>query len=743
MTVSRLLISSSALMLAISSSAHAQGVLTVTPGRMAGTAAGTGALGYAGDGAAAAASTLAGPSAMAYDPAGNLYLADTNNHVIRELVKNSGFIVTVAGTGIAGFSGDGGSATAAQLDTPTGLAVDASGSLYIADSHNGRVRKVSGGVITTVAGTGMAGFAGDGGAATAAQLALPSAVAVDASGNLYIADTNNNRIRKVSGTAITTVAGDGEELFAGDGGAATAAALDAPTGVAVDAAGNIYIADRRSHRVRVVGANGTISTLAGSGSGFGGSFSGDGASAISATLAKPTTVSVDAMGNVYIADTNNQRIREVSGGAIATIAGTGEQGYAGDGGALTSAVLNAPRAAVVDSTGNLLIADTLNQRLRSGILPALNFASTAVGAASTVQSITLANTGTANLTVSQLTISSAFTLAAGTCTALPVTLAPGASCTENIAFAPTSAGAATGSVTVSGSGLGPQTVLLAGSGVQGTSTTTLTTNTASALVGQPVTLTATVQSGGGGSVSFYDGATQLGTTQSVVNNTATLTLTSLAAGTHSITATYSGNASYAGSTSAAIAELIGDFDFAITSGGTGTTGSAGSGTGAATQTVVPGQAVTYAFTVQPISGPFNFPVTLSATGMPSGATVTFSPQTVTVGAAPAGFTMTVQTTATTAGLRHTEQYGGTLAFALLLLPFSGTVRRRARQLGPLSVCLALLGTGIVTATLTGCGSGNGFFGQAQKTYTIQVVGTAKGANGTMLQHVADVQLTLQ
>ena len=731
---------------AVSLGAHAQGVLTLTPGRATATAVGTGTLGYADLGASATSATLATPSAMAYDSAGNLYFADTNNHAIRELVKDSGLLVTVAGTGIAGFSGDRDKATAAQLDTPTGLAVDASGNLYIADSHNQRIRKVSGGVITTVAGSGVAGFAGDGGAATAAQLALPSAVAVDATGSLYIADTNNHRIREVSGSTITTFAGNGEELFAGDGGVATAASLDSPTGVTVDATGRVYIADRHNQRVRVVDTNGIITTLAGSGSVLSGSFSGDGSAPTSATLARPTSVSVDGMGNVYIADTDNHRIRQVSHGAIATIAGTGEQGYAGDGGALTSAVLNAPKAAVIDSSGNLLIADTLNQRLRSGILPTLSFASTAVGAASAAQSFTLANTGTTALTISQIATSAAFTLAAGTCTTFPMTLAPGARCTEDLAFLPTSAGAATGSVTVSGLGLVPQTILLAGAGVQGASTTNLIVDTASALVGQPVTFTATIQSDGSGTVSFYDGSTQLGAALPVANNTASLTITSLAAGPHSITAAYSGSASYAGSTSPAISELIGDFDFTITSGGpgTGTTGSGGSSTGSATQTVVPGQAAAYAFTVQPLSGPFNFPVALSAEGLPTGATATFSPQTVTVGAAPATFTMTIQTAAASAGLNRTERFGGgTLAFALLLLPFSGTLRRRARQLGPLSLGLALIGTAIVTTTLTGCGSSNGFFGQAQKTYTIQVIGTAKGTSGTTLQHVANVQLTLQ
>jgi sugar lactone lactonase YvrE len=208
----------------LGSTAGAQGILTVTPGRTISTTAGTGVVGYTGDNGAATSATLAYPSGVAYDASGNLFLADANNHVVREVLK-TGTITTVAGTGIEGFSGDGAAATAAQLDTPTGVAIDSSGNLYIADSHNHRIRKVSGGTITTVAGTGIAGFSGDSGVATAAQLALPSALAVDASGNLYIADTNNHRIRKITGTTITTVAGDGEELYAGDGAAATAAAL--------------------------------------------------------------------------------------------------------------------------------------------------------------------------------------------------------------------------------------------------------------------------------------------------------------------------------------------------------------------------------------------------------------------------------------------------------------------------------------------------------------------------------------
>jgi hypothetical protein len=334
-----------------SMAAHAQGILTVTPGRMAATTAGTGAIGNAGDGGASTSAALASPSAVAYDASGNVYLADAQNHVVREISK-SGQISTIAGTGIEGYGGDGSAANAALLDTPTGVAVDSTGNVYIADSHNHRIRKVSGGTITTIAGTGAPGYSGDGGAAAAAQLSLPSAVAVDGSGNVYIADTNNQRIRKITGTTITTIAGNGEEFYAGDGAAATAAVLDLPTGVAVDATGNVYIADRHNQRVRMVTPAGTISTIAGSGTAsFSGGFSGDGAAATAAMLAKPSGVSVDGAGNIYIADTDNQRIRQVSGNTVATVAGGGQQGFGGDGGAAISAILNSPRAVASDPSG--------------------------------------------------------------------------------------------------------------------------------------------------------------------------------------------------------------------------------------------------------------------------------------------------------------------------------------------------------------------------------------------------------
>ena len=259
-------------------------------------------------------------------------------------------IIPVAGTGIAGFGGDGGPAKLAMLNQPEGVAVDASGNLYIADTDNNRIRKISpNGIITTVAGTGIAGFSGDGGPASQAQLNHPEGVAVDASGNLYIADTGNNRIRKISPDGIiTTVAGNGIAGFSGDNGPASQAQLNQPEGVAVDASGNLYIADTDNDRIREVRTDGVIVTIAGDAG-----FSGDGGPASQAQLNHPEGVAVDASGNLYIADTGNNRIRKISpNGIITTVAGNG-----------TPAILNAPTGIAVSASGNLYIADTGNNRI--------------------------------------------------------------------------------------------------------------------------------------------------------------------------------------------------------------------------------------------------------------------------------------------------------------------------------------------------------------------------------------------
>jgi uncharacterized protein (TIGR03437 family) len=295
------------------------------------------------------------------DAAGNLYIADTLNNVVRKVSAN-GVIAAFAGTGTAGSSGDGGAAASAQLNAPQGVAVDAAGNVFIADTQNHRIRKVSGGAITSVAGSGTAGYSGDGGSATAAQLNAPFGVAVDAAGNLYIAEFSNSRVRKVDTKgAITTVAGNGVAGYSGDGGPAASAQLNGPQGVAVDGAGNLYIADTANNRIRLVTLNGVISTVAGNGIA---GYSGDGRPAASAQVGNPTGVAVDAVGNIYVAD-SSARVRKVyPGGIIATIAGTGLRGYSGDGGVATNARLNAPSAVALNAAGNVYVADTGNNAIR-------------------------------------------------------------------------------------------------------------------------------------------------------------------------------------------------------------------------------------------------------------------------------------------------------------------------------------------------------------------------------------------
>jgi len=335
-------------------------------GQIITTVAGNGTQSYNGDGGEATSASLNQPAGVAVDTAGNIYIADRSNHVIRK-VNTSGVISTVAGNSTGGYSGDGGTAINASLFYPSGVAVDIVGNIYIADWGNQRIRKVDvRGVISTVVGNGTKGYRGDGGTAINASLFYPSGVAVDTAGNIYIADDVNNVIRKVNNSGvIRTVAGNGTGSYNGDGDTATNANLYFPDGVAVDAVGNIYIADYGNHRIRKVNTSGIITTLAGNGN-YG--FIGDGGAATSANLDRPTGVAVDAEGSIYIAVDTFNRIRKVNtSGIISTVTGNGTRGYSGDGGAATSASLKGPNGVAVDATGNIYIADTYNNVIRKVI----------------------------------------------------------------------------------------------------------------------------------------------------------------------------------------------------------------------------------------------------------------------------------------------------------------------------------------------------------------------------------------
>ena len=332
------------------------------------TVAGNGSTAYSGDGGLA---TEAGMTAygVAFGPAGNLFIADLSNHRIRR-VDGAGNITTVVGAGASGVLGDGGPAIEAQLKFPNGVFADASGNLFIFELGTHRIRKVdTQGIISTVAGAETAGFSGDGGPATDALLDTPGGLFIDAAGNMFISDADNHRVRKVSAAdgTISTIAGTGAAEFGGDGGPAIEASLRIPSGLFVDAAGNLYIADAGNMRVRKVDAAGMISTVAGAGSS---GFSGDGGPALEAEFDGPRSVWVDASGNLFVADRGNHRIRKVdTTGHITTVAGFGDTrgrggGYAGDGGPATEAMLKTPQGLAADGSGNLFIADRSNNRIR-------------------------------------------------------------------------------------------------------------------------------------------------------------------------------------------------------------------------------------------------------------------------------------------------------------------------------------------------------------------------------------------
>ncbi|MGH9189361.1 MAG: hypothetical protein ACRD0Q_04920 [Acidimicrobiales bacterium] len=344
-----------------------QALLLLSPATASGpniyTVAGTGAGADTGDGDQATEADIRLPRSVFPLAAGGYVFAEPFSHVVR-LVNVDGIIATVAGDGTAGFAGDGGQASAARLNFVHGASPTSDGGLLLADTLNHRIRKVSAtGVITTVAGTGVAGYSGDAGPATSAQINNPRGVAALAGGGFLIPDTNNHRIRRVSpeGT-ITTVAGTGIPGFSGEGGQAVAARLSLPFGVAPMADGGFLVVDTGNERIRRVSNGGTITTMAGNGQS---GYEGDGLAATSTALNKPHNVAVQSDGGVLIADRSNERVRRVDGASfISTVAGTGMAGFGGDGGPAAAAAVNGPKAVTEISGGGILIADETNDRIR-------------------------------------------------------------------------------------------------------------------------------------------------------------------------------------------------------------------------------------------------------------------------------------------------------------------------------------------------------------------------------------------
>ena len=729
------------------------------------TVAGTGEQGFDGDGGAATQATLDSPAGVAIDASGNLYISDTRNQRVRK-VSTNGTISTIAGTGVAGFSGDGGVATQAMISLPTAIAVDSSGNVFFADSNNNRVREVvaASGTIQTVAGNGEQGYSGDGGAATSASLDTPQGISVDSSGNIYLSDTRNNRIRKISGGVITTIAGDGSFNFAGDGSTATSGSFASPHGIAVNANGTaLFIADTDNQRIRQINSSNLLSTIAGNGQEGQDQLNG---SATAASLDSPLGVAIGPQGAIAFADTDNDLVRAIFSGTVVTTAG-GDQATSVLALSIPSqattygqGVLTATLTSSTSPSGSIVFYDSgtpLSTVALSSGVATLNLGSFKVGTHNL--SASYAGDSTNPAAVSGVMVVAVSPLAI-TASITPISVQYGqtipaitgslsgvlAQDSGNVQVAFSTGATSTsspGSYVVTGALSGSASANYMLSSVTGgitiskaASLTSLISSVANTLVGSPVTLRATVATTTSGqptgTVTFLDGTAILGTAQALSSGLASITISSLTAGSHNLTVAYSGDANFNASVSSALVQQASDFSFSLNS------------TGGATQTVVPGNSVTYNLAASPLNGSFNFPVTLSASGLPAGATATFSPSTLSLGSGSASFTLTIQTVATTAMAHPVRSTGGGAAvLALLLLPFSSRLRRTLRG-WKLGVLIVVLGLSLaVVGGLTGCGTGTGYFGQNAQTYSVTITGTASGPNGTTLQHSSTVVLTVQ
>jgi len=688
--------------------------ITSPPTKVIDTVAGTGAYGFSGTGGPAKSAQIGTIAALTTDGAGDLFFTDTANNVVWEVAAATGNISIVAGNGTPGFSGDGGLATSAQLNYPGGVAVDSSGNIYISDSNNNVVRKVtaSTGSIQTIAGVygryGYPGQIGDGGPATAAYLSDPQGLAFDAAGNLYIADSGDNEVRVISASTgiITSFAGNGGYGFSGDGGLATSASLGQPNTLAFDKAGNLYIGDYALGRIcKVAAATGILTTVAGNGNPYG--TSGDGGSPTSAEV-YPLGIALDSSGNLYLANAPGV-IREVSAssGVITKAIGNGYPGYSGDGGSAGIAQLSLPQGIAFDGSGNLYIADSYNYRVREVSAPAPTATpviSPASGSYSGTQMATISDSskgaaiyytmdGTAPTNASD--VYSGPVAISATTTLQAIAIAPGLG----------QSGVASATYTI----------------VQlGTAAATVTATPAAATVTdeQAVSVAVSVAGASGqatptGSVTLAGGTYSSQQTLSSGAATFAIPAGTLGAGANTVTATYSGDGMYAaasGSTTVTVASVVvaAPNPAPVSPGGSATATakfSAGSG----------------------YSGTMNLSCSLTAS--PNGAeslpTCSVSPASVTLAAGgAAAATVTVGTTAASSGsalLSPGGVGGGALALAFL---FGLPSRRRRKSL----ILLVLLG--VAVGGMLGCGGGgssapppSGTPATTAGSYTFSVVGT--------------------
>jgi sugar lactone lactonase YvrE len=703
--------------------------------------AGSGVQGFAGDGGAAPSAELNAPQAVAVGTDGTLYIADTGNQRIRAV--SNGTITTFAGNGRMGFGGDGGAATAASLAQPNALALDLGGALLICDSANHRLRRIANGIITTIAGNGIQGFSGDGGAAIVAELDTPSGIAVAANGTLYLADAHNNRIRAIAANGVIST---------------FAAQLARPHGLAITASGAVLVADTDHQRLRSFDSSGNATTVAGSG--VQGN-SPDTTAAQTAELNLPTSVAISSFGAPAFADSANRTVRILAPNGNLYLPAALSSGRSSTVSlALPASAIYGQGSATVSVTGSVPIPQGIAEILEanapvsqaslSGSAATLSLTALSAGthslhaaylgdglnpAADSVTSILAVTPAPLVATANPQTVSYGAPIPAltgtltgvlaqdsGSVAAVFTTSAQTLSPVGTYPIAASLTGAASANYTVA---LSPASGSLR---IVPASTTTVAQPPAqNSYAGLPLLLSATVASSTSGvpagSVNFVEGSSVVASA-SLINGTASAAYLSPAAGTHSLVASYSGDANFTPSVSPTVTTVVSampNFTLAVS--------------GNASQTIQPGSIATYNFTLTAQPAPFSGAVSMSVSGLPAGATASFAPPQVIPGGSSGGTVLSVQTPAPI--VQQHSIFARSIICALLL-PWlfwrCGPHRCRVLRCLPLPLLLATLGCGSRTVPEQT---------QPSQIYTLTVTGTSTNLAGAVIVHNTTVTLNVQ